>query len=69
MKEVTDTEIEEMKKNLCEQLGRKFVEPAVAADFATRALARILGDYQNLRQENARLRVHVAAKARLHAQG
>jgi hypothetical protein len=52
---VTEEEIESMKRELCEQLGSE-VEPAVVADFATRALARILGDYQALRRENAKLR-------------
>lgn len=53
---VTEQEIEDMKRKLCEQIGSG-VEPAVVADFATRALARILGDYQALRRENAKLRL------------
>lgn len=52
---VTEEEIEQIKRELCEQLGNQSAEPTVVADFATRALARVLGDYQALRRENARL--------------
>ena len=62
MKRVTDDEIESLRKELCEQLGRPSVEPAAAADFATRALARIFADYQSLRRENARLRQFAETK-------
>jgi len=52
---ITETEIERIRRQLCEQLGNASTEPAAVADFATRALARILGDYQELRHENAKL--------------
>lgn len=53
---ITESEIVQIRRELCEHLGNRSAEPAEVADFATRALARVLGDYQALRHENAKLR-------------